>query len=57
MTLFKKSKPQIGELVSVWRQKLDAAFANAKKLDKGALGTDDEFADRLAALRKQYKSA
>lgn len=57
MTLFKKSKPQAGELVSVWRQKLDAAFANAKKLEKETLSTDKEFSDRLADLRKQYKSA
>ena len=48
---------QAGELVSVWRQKLDAAFANAKKLEKGSLSTDKEFSDRLADLRKQYKSA
>ena len=48
---------QAGELVSVWRQKLDAAFANAKKLKKGSLSTDKEFSDRLADLRKQYKSA
>lgn len=48
---------QAGELVSVWRQKLDAAFANAKKLEKETLSTDKEFSDRLADLRKQYKSA
>lgn len=48
---------QAGELVNVWRQKLDAAFANAKKLKKGSLSTDKEFSDRLADLRKQYKSA
>lgn len=48
---------QTGELVSVWRQKLDAAFANAKKLEKETLSTDKEFSDRLADLRKQYKSA
>lgn len=48
---------QAGELVSVWRQKLDTAFANAKKLEKGTLSTDKEFSDRLADLRKQYKSA
>lgn len=48
---------QAGELVSVWRQKLDAAFANAKKLKKETLSTDKEFSDRLADLRKQYKSA
>ena len=48
---------QAGELVNVWRQKLDAAFANAKKLEKETLSTDKEFSDRLADLRKQYKSA
>lgn len=48
---------QAGELVNVWRQKLDAAFANAKKLEKETLSTDKEFSDRLADLRKQHKSA
>lgn len=48
---------QAGELVSVWRQKLDAAFANAKKLKKGSLSTDKEFANSLSDLRKQYESA
>lgn len=45
------------ELVNVWRQKLETSFENAKKLEKETLSTDKEFSDRLADLRKQYKSA
>lgn len=45
------------ELVNVWRQKLETSLENAKKLEKETLSTDKEFSDRLADLRKQYKSA
>ena len=45
------------ELVNVWRQTLETAFKNAKNLEGGLLSKDKEFADKLAALRKQYESA